>query len=193
LVELNCFSQEVPQSVSNKAIYDFLDELAAKHVITINSAVKPYSRLFISRVLIEAAEKKELLTTRQQKELEFYLKDFIKEDGASGVGLRASGKEQRRNGTLRRDLFYYSDSSFSITVNPILGGEIFSNSAGKATYMRNGAEARGYAGRWGFYASLRDNHEKPLIGSASYLNPRTAGHIKNGNDWSDMQGGVTYS
>jgi hypothetical protein len=196
-MNINVFSQEVPQSVSNKAIYDFLDELATKQVIIINSVVKPYSRLFISKSLKEADEKKELLTIRQQKELDFYLKDFIKEMGASGVGRQASGsngvKAQRRNGTLRRDLFYYSDSSFSITVNPILGVEIFSNSAGKATYIRNGAEARGYAGRWGFFASLRDNHEKPMIGSASYLSQRTAGHIKNGNDWSDMQGGVTYS
>src|SRR5664280_2203396 len=42
------------------------------------------------------------------------------------------------------DLFYYRDSLFSLTVNPILGGEIFSNSSGKATYIRNGVEARGY-------------------------------------------------
>ena len=48
----------------------------------------------------------------------------------------------------------------------MLGGEIFTNSSGKATYIRNGAEARGYIQKWGFYASLRDNHEKPLLGLA---------------------------
>jgi hypothetical protein len=196
LISTDIFSQEVPQQVSNKAIYDFLDELAGNHIITINSAVKPYSRSFISKVLKEAEDKKEQLTPRQQKELDFYMMDFIKE--ATGVGRQASGsrkevKSQRRNGILRRDLFYYRDSLFSLTVNPILGGEIFSNSSGRATYARNGAEARGYIGKWGFYGSLRDNHEKPLLGLPEYLGTRTDGHIKNDNDWSEMRGGITYS
>lgn len=52
------YSQEVPQSVSNKGIYEFLDELSNIHIIAINSAVKPYSRLFIALRLKEAEEKK---------------------------------------------------------------------------------------------------------------------------------------
>jgi hypothetical protein len=78
-------------------------------------------------------------------------------------------------------------------VNPILGGELFNNSSGIATYWRNGAEARAYIGKWGFYASLRDNHEKPLLGLPAYLTRREGGHLKGTSDWSEMQGGVTYS
>jgi hypothetical protein len=70
VLNTNLFSQEVPQSVSNTGIYDFLDELANNQIITINSAVKPYSRLFISRCLKEAEEKKDKLNPRQQKELD---------------------------------------------------------------------------------------------------------------------------
>jgi hypothetical protein len=176
----NLLSQEVPQPVTNKGIYDFLDELANNQIISINSAVKPYSRLFISQRLKEAEEKKEQLSHRQQKELDFYLMDFGKE--------LDSGKDWKR----RKDLFYYKDDLFSLTINPIFGGEIFNNSSGKATYWRNGAEARGYIQKWGFYASLRDNHEKPLLGMSSYLTQREGGLYK-GNDWSEMQGGVTYS
>jgi len=91
------------------------------------------------------------------------------------------------------DLFYYKDSLFSLTVNPILGGEFFTNSSGTATYWRNGVEARGYIGKWGFYASLRDNHEKPLLGLPSFLTQREGGHLKGSTDWSEMQGGVTYA
>jgi hypothetical protein len=80
-----------------------------------------------------------------------------------------------------------------LTVNPILGGELFTNSSGQATYWRNGVEARGYVQKWGFYASLRDNHEKPLLGVPAYLTQREGGHIKSSTDWSDMQGGITYS
>jgi len=191
VLNTNIFSQEVPQSVNNKGIYEFLDELANNHIITINSVVKPYSRLFISQRLKEAEGKKDQLNTRQQKELDFYLMDFGKELNKEWLkGTTA----QRRNGFhKRRDLFYYQDSLFSLTVNPILGGEIFTNSSGKATYTYNGAEARGYIQKWGFYASLRDNHERPLLGLPQYLTQRVNGHMKSTTDWSEMMGGVTYS
>jgi len=119
----------------------------------------------------------------------------LRRDGVTAV--RHEGFEDSSiNGKtvrLRRDLFYYKDSLFSLTVNPILGGELFTNSSGQATYIRNGAEARGYIQHWGFYASLRDNHEKPLLGLPDYLTKREGGHIKGSTDWSDMQGGVTWS
>jgi hypothetical protein len=96
-------------------------------------------------------------------------------------------------GQRRRDLFYYKDSLFSLTINPILGGELFTNSSGKATYWRNGIEATAYVQNWSFFASLRDNHEKPLLGLPAFLTQREGGHLKGTTDWSDMQGGVTYS
>ena len=199
VLNTNLFSQEVPQSVSNTGIYEFLDELANNHIISINSAVKPYSRLFISKRLAEAEEKKDQLNPRQQKELDFYMMDFGKEinlrrNGVQGVKWLNGSKEQRQNGPRKRiDLFYYQDSLFSLTVNPVLGGEIFDNSSGVAYYARNGVEARGYIQKWGFYASLVDNHEKPLLGLPQYLTQRVDGHIKNSNDFSEMKGGVTYS
>src|SRR5664280_1424046 len=143
------FSQEIPQSVSNTGIYDFLDELANNKIISINSAIKPYSRLFIAQRLKEAEEKKEQLNPRQQNELGFYLTDFRKElneerhNGTMAQG-RNGEKVQWFNGTKAQrhpDLFYYRDSLFSLTINPILGGEIFTNSSGRATYVRKGAEA----------------------------------------------------
>jgi hypothetical protein len=184
-------AQEVPQSVNNKGIYEFLDELANIHIITINSAIKPYSRLFISIRLKEAEEKREQLNSRQQKELDFYKLDFGKEDfgekGRKGEG-EMGRKGETERGRKRFDLLYYSDSLFSLTINPILGGEVFSNSSGKATYWRNGVEARGYIGKWGFYASLRDNHENPLLGKPEYLTKSEGGHLK-GNTGANIFGG----
>ena len=199
LLNTNLFSQEIPQSVRNTGIYEFLDELANNQIISINSAVKPYSRLFISQRLKEAEGKKDLLNPRQQKELEFYLMDFgkeLKEEGHNGATAQwlNGTKAQRSNSPHKRfDLFYYHDSLFSLTINPILGGEIFANSSGKAIYGRNGAEVRGYIQKWGFYASLRDNHEKPILGLPEYLTQRPGGHLKGASDWSEMQGGITYS
>jgi hypothetical protein len=187
------FPQDVPHPVSNYGIYKFLDELANSQIISINSAVKPYSRLFIVKCLKEAEEKQEQLNPRQQKELDFYMLDFGKEldeEWRNGETVQwLSSKKTLK----RKDLFYYKDSLFSLTVNPILGGELFTNSSGSATYWRNGMETYGYAGKLGFYASLRDNHEKPFLGLASFLTQRPGGHIKESTDWSEMQGGVTWS
>jgi len=189
------FSQSVPHPINNHGVYDFIDELANEQIITVSSVVKPYSRSCIASWLQEADLQRDRLSPRQQKELDFYLTDFgkeLKEEGHSGSKaqwLKGSFKE----GGKRFDLFYYRDSLFSLTVNPILGAEIFSSSSGKATYWRNGLEARAYVGRWGFFASLRDNHEKPLLGRPEYLTKREGGHIKGSSDWSDMQGGITYA
>ncbi len=193
ILNTDLYSQEVPQSIYNKGIYDFLDELANNQIIEINSAVKPYSRLFISQRLEEAEQKKELLSLRQKKELEFYLSDYRKETDIIGRKGSTAKRLKGENRRIRRDLFYYKDSLFSLTVNPILGGEIFSNSSGRATYWHNGADVRGYIGKLGFYASLRDNHEKPLLGKTAYLTQREGGHLKGSSDWSEMQGGITYS
>lgn len=173
--------QEVSHPVNSTGVYEFLDELANINVITINSAVKPFSRLYIASKLKEAESRQELLNSRQRKELLFYLRDFGKET--------ENGAEWKK----RKDLFYYKDSLFSMTANPIAGGELFLNSAGEATYWRNGAEVRAYVGKWGFYASLRDNHENPVLGKPEYLTTREGGHLKNSTDWSEMQGGVTYA
>ena len=204
---IHAYSQDVPQSLSSTGIYEFIDELASAQLISVNSAVKPYSRRFIALRLMEADSQRDRLNPRQQKELDFYLVDFRKElngwnrpqdrktAGLQDSTSRVSGKVQwlkGEKGIRRWDMFYYSDSLFSITVNPIFGGEIFSNSSGRATYWRNGVDARAYAGRWGFYAALRDNHENPLLGLPGYMTQRVNGHIKGETSWEEMTGGVSY-
>jgi len=84
--EVPIYSQEVPHPVVNTGVYEFLDELASLQITEVNSAVKPYSRLFIAARLKEADEQRDLLNPRQQKELDFYLMDFGKEIGRWGEG-----------------------------------------------------------------------------------------------------------
>ena len=188
-------SQSAPQSVDNTGIYEFLDELASGHIIAINQAVKPFNRDYIARKLEEADLRREDLNRRQLGELDFYLADFQKE---MGNGASVKGKAEwvtlgaALRGERRFDMFYYSDSLFSITVNPIAGGEMFYTGDGNATYWRNGVDVRAYLGDWAFFASLRDNHEDPILGEAGYLAQRRGGHIKNGTDYSEMRGGIAY-
>lgn len=186
LMILPAMSQEVYQHVSNTDIYDYLDELSNAHVITLNSAVKPYARTLIAEKLAEAHNKRSELNARQEKELDFYLKDFSKE-------LRPDKKFDKR-----LDLFYYKDSLFTFNINPILGMSYFTNDSGSFYHRWNGAEAYAYIGKkLGFYASLRDNHESKRLSDPAYLNQFDASNYKvdtkGGGDFDEMRGGITYT
>ena len=70
-------AQDIPLNVSYIRVYDFLDELAADQIIEINSTVKPYSRMFIAQKLVEANNSLKL-NSRQKKEIDFFLNEFLK-------------------------------------------------------------------------------------------------------------------
>src|SRR6185436_11531553 len=186
--EKQSYGQAVYQHISNTAIYDFLDELANAQVINLNTAVKPYSRMLIAEKLSEAVGKKATLNSRMKEELDFYLRDYNKE------------LMPDKNFEKRLDLFYYKDTLFTLSVNPIIGLQLFSNDSIDMMYHRwNGAEAFAYAGKHvGFYASLRDNRENKRLASPQYLNQFQGAEYKvdgvtQAGDYSEMRGGMTYS
>ena len=180
------YTQEVYHHISNTSIYEFLDEMATLKVIELNSAIKPYSRIFIAQKLYAIQNSNFELNKRQKKELEFYLKDFNKEI------------KPNKNYNKRLDLYNYKDYLFSLTINPIGGIEYLMNDSGNYHHRWNGAEAWAYIGKhFGVYASLRDNHETTVLTRENTLNQRMGGNYKfpsdGGIDYSEMRGGITYS
>ncbi len=180
------FTPVSPQGIyyhtSNTGLYLFLDELCNARIIGMNTAIKPYTRQFIAQQLNEAGVKREYLNRRQIAELDFYLKDFNKE-----LIPDSSFKK-------RLDLIYRRDSLFTITLNPILGIRYWVSRNGSVYHRWNGAEAFASIGdHWGFYASLRDNHESERLAEPEYLTQRPGAAYKTGDDYSEMRGGITYS
>ena len=173
-------SQYLPQGTVGHDIYDFLDELSPGYF----SSVKPLGRTRILELLdgIDTS----ILTRRQKDELSFYLKDFNKE--------RFPHKEFSR----RPDLLYVRDSLFSLTINLIGGGELWSGTGKHAWHWWNGLYAGAVAGNWSFYASLTDNHESERLMAPSYLTSRQGGanikRFRDGKqDYWDSRGGITYA
>ena len=143
----------IPEPTGDEAVYLFLDELAADGVISLNGAVKPYSRQIIRQKLGEAAARPDSLaalqnrlTPRQQKELDFWLNIYSPGEPDGKFKLLLSPATA-----------YYRDSLFSVTVSPILGltGGITSGSDGgsgsgtgstsrqRTIAWKNGAKAYG--------------------------------------------------
>jgi hypothetical protein len=173
-------AQFIPVHQQTNDIYSFLTELPLNY----NPVIKPLSRLEISHLLtsLDTAA----LTHRQKKELAFYLKDFNKET------------YPHKNFPRRTDLFYYRDSTFSFTVNPIFGGQAWVNKNGNEYHWWNGAEAIATVGKWGFYASLRDNHLSSQFYRPTYLDQQPAGSnfkvaADGKTDFEEIRGGVTYA
>ncbi|MBN1416736.1 MAG: hypothetical protein JW973_16680 [Bacteroidales bacterium] len=174
--------QAIYQHVSSKEIYSFLDEMAAERIIELNSAVKPYTREFIALQLALIMQQSDKLNKRQLKELQFYLKDYNKE--------RMPDKKFRK----RFDIFYYKDSLFTFSLNPILGLQYWYNDNGSNFHRWNGGEVFASVGKHlGVYASLRDNHERDMLSGPDYLTTRAAARYKSGQDFSEMRGGITLA
>ncbi|RCW37570.1 hypothetical protein [Marinilabilia salmonicolor] len=180
----NLHGQQVPVHIDNYEIYELLDELADLGVIDINTIARPYGRKFISDRLVEASEH-DGLPARIKKEIAFYLRDYQKEQTRT--------KPENK----RFDLFYYSDSLFQVTVNPVLGLEVLSSGGDLAWHRFNGGELHGTIGEhFGFYASLRDNHESELLGGTDFLVSRRGAVYKSDDDsgdYSEARGGITWS
>ncbi len=185
-------SQVIPEPVGDEAVYLFLDELAGDGIIGLNRAVKPYPRKVIAEQLQEADSQRDLLSRRQQKELDFWLVNYSLTEGDGKLKLLFNPATAQ-----------YRDSLFSVTVSPILGltagltpdasEDWLTGVARKRTISwKNGAKVYGSYGRWAFFAALQDNHQDPLLGSTLYLTRERGGHIKNGTDFSEMTGGVSY-
>ena len=185
-------SQVIPEPVTDEAVYLFLDELAGDGIIDMNRVVKPYPRKVIAGQLQEADSQRDLLSRRQQKELDFWLVSYSLTEGDGKLKLLFNPATAQ-----------YRDSLFSVTVSPILGLTAGTTPDASAEWLtgvaqtrtiswKNGAKVYGNYKNWAFFAALQDNHQDPLLGSALYLTRERGGHIKNGTDFSEMTGGISY-
>ena len=200
LLTFSSSAQNVPYHVSNHRVYEFLDELASVKAIQLNNVVLPLSRKQIYMYLSEAQSVSDKLNSRQQKELNFYMQEFIKESPTYhgldflGKGLKRGDVFPLRKRAKRYDLFHYKDSLFNITVNPVFGGEgLISGS--KLNYQYSvGARMFGNITKYfSFYAELRDNSDTDVLSDETFLNQRMGVNYKTGLDYSEMRAGISAS
>jgi len=200
-------SQTVFEHVSNKNIYDFVDELASGGIVEINSAIKPYSRMFIAKIITEAEQKKDQLTKRQIKELAFYHNaykqelDSLPDYKPSFDLLDILFKNKNKNFVTAVNPLglFYKDPFFSFSIKPIWGINYFIKGNSNIWHRWGGLEAHTYIGEhWGMYASLRDNTESEILSAPEFFTQRGGGgnfkrNETGGVDFEEMRGGIVYS
>lgn len=186
ILSTTAYSQDISVNIENRGVYDFIDELTIARIIDANTSIKPYSRKQISEWLFEANSKKNKLSSRQIKELEFYLRDYYKE---------LKGYQPVKK---RFDIFYYSDTNFSITVNPILGAYGYKNKNDMVYGRYAGGEIFGRLGKnWSYYTNIRDSYESISLRENSYLTQNRGAVAKynktnNSIEFNEINGGISY-
>jgi len=157
LLALN--AQDIPQNISYTRIYEFIDELATDRIITVFSAVKPYSRNFIAEKLREASLKTDKMSKRQIAEIEFFMRDYALElDTMPKAILNWTDKEKKTFSlSLLQPAFHYKNKFFKMRITPILGMDLIMNNKGLITKRTWGAELQltlvNHISVWG---SIRD-------------------------------------
>jgi hypothetical protein len=195
--------QAVNQDLTNTGIYDFMDELANLKIIDLTSVVKPYTRMFIAQKLKQAINCREKLNKRQNKELDFYLKDYdleLQSDLRYFKQTKGLFHSKENFGIPLSPLaFVYKDSLFTFSIRPIWGiyGYMTQYNNSNVYHRWGGAEIFGSIGKhFGYYASLRDNHESGLLVLPQYLTQEEGAAWKEsdyGGDYSEMRGGISYA
>jgi len=221
MVCLQGFAQVVYEDINNTGVYDFLDELANLRMITLNSAIKPYSRAYIAAKLHEAKMADTVLDTlrlrfhklnkRQRKELMFYLQDYQIESQAyfsSQSNCLAGNYHDKISFILKKQpemvvslnplAFQFKDSLFTFSIRPILGMQWSTNENAAEYHRWWGGSMFGYIGKnLGFYANLRDNNASVEMAKPKYFTleqGQVYKNLENGTvDYSEMRGGIVAS
>ncbi len=195
-------AQDVPEHIADKNIYLFLDELATKGAIELNSALKPYSRSFIAKKLTEAGASDSLLSKAQIKEVKLLLKDYVLETGKEHRAILNFTKPgQSTRISILPPVFNYRDSLFRVSIKPIYGINYITNSNGNVRHTWGGVSANAYIGKnWAIWASLRDNYQtNEVLAMPGYLSMEEGGNYKinvqgrSGGDYSEMRAGIAWS
>ena len=173
LIPCRVFPQVVYEPLSS-SVYGFLDRMDLAGYIAVHGEVKPFSRIDIAEKLKRLEENKNLLTSLEQDELEFYNKEFSIELGKINRVPPAEQLSFLHNDISGRfRLFTFADSTFTFIVDPIL---FYSANDIKGTltgHLQNGAKSYGYiSDNIGFSINYSDNTE-----SGTYIDNTRSLHL----------------
>ena len=188
-------AQDIPVSMKNEALYDFVDELATAQFIHVNQVVKPYTQAQIKQWLTDAEVHYNRMSKRQQAEWRFYKTNM------SWPHLDSTVNKHQHSTLIQREfgvfslapLGVYSDNGkVAISLKPVLNAQFLSNDKGMFYHRSYGAEFLLHTGNWSAYGNLQDYAESEQMYVDQYLVNHTGGNYKN-LDYSDMRGGLSYA
>lgn len=186
-------AQDIPLSTNNEALYEFIDELAAEHYITVNQVVKPYSRQQVYQWMEEAEFYYYQMTKRQREEWQFYKDNLLWQNDKDGEKNPWHLLEREYGALSLAPVGIFSSSeAMDFALKPVLGSKFYLNSAGLKYHRNVGIAMDMTVKNWGFYANVQEIAESERLLSKEYLVNERGANYKT-VDYSDMLGGVSYA
>ncbi len=194
-------AQNIPVPLTEKYLYDFLDELATDGIIQLNTAVRPYSRQQVAQMMLRAQEKDSLLSRRQRKDVQFYLNEFSLEldtvptqfvqytdhetfnlslcDPQFSYISRKTKVERRTKANANsQSIIAERKSMFKMQIRPILGMDLIGSQKGLIIKRWWGAELKmDIARHVSIWGSLRDISWNGQVGLRNKYYPDTYAKI----------------
>jgi len=181
----NCSIAQIVSVPLDNEIYNYLTRGAAKGYITLNDETRPWSRIYVAGKLLELRNILDKLTTWEKESLEFYEHEYYYE--------LVKLKKETINTTLkyltfdysdRFRFFFYEDSNFTFSAEPMLGYEIGKKYGDNQLERHNGINIYGsFSDNIGISSNLIDNLEEGLLLDANrtYSNKTGFGFITSFN------------
>src|SRR3989304_1222948 len=163
LLFINSIRSKIVYEPMNKDVYSFLERLSQKGIIEVDNLVKPLSKKYIADKLMETKSKMELLTDLEKDELKFFEKDYFFENQGfdeSNVNKKSLSYFEG-DGAERFRFFSYSDNTFKLTANPILGFKFNSPERDRIIHSWMGISSYAYfLNSFGISLNFKTNNEK---------------------------------
>lgn len=195
-------SQDIIES-GNNGIYTFVDRMALTHSVPWNDLIKPLTRTQIRNALTALNNQKSTLSTADNAELKFYLREYspstfdsIKTYSQS-AGLQALKKD---NWGRWRPLFAY-DSTAAIFIDPIVGQNVKLVDKERVTEKNIGINLRGsFGSRIGYLFYFNDisfsgngvKNLDPFSSDKKYVNIGDTSNHQSKN-YNDLRFGLSYT
>ena len=188
-------AQTVYVSLDN-GVYNYLERLSLKKLIKLDDEVKPFSRIYIAKRLVEISENADKLNNVETDELEFYLQEYKYE--YEKLKLPDKLNDKFHEITSRWFLYSHEDSLFNIKLSPIAGYGLTSTSGNSGHTRWVGASVFATYSDWfGFNFNIRDKGEfGNSVDRDKYISPLTGAWYKgapNGIEYSDLRGGININ
>ena len=154
-------SQSIYEPV-NSNVYDFLEKLSIKGILSFDYEIKPLTRIEIAEKIIEAEKNTLQLTALEKELLSFYIQDFKHEINLINKDFTAEASPEFfiTEKDRRARFFEYAGKDFSFFADPILSLSEESIAGENLFVRRNGFSFYGYAlSNWAYSLNFYDNEE----------------------------------
>jgi len=191
------FAQVIFEPASS-SVYNFLNRLSVKGIITFNDELRPVPRKLIAEKLLAAEGKINRLSSVEKEELIYFKRDYYPEIQI------INSSEEKRTVFFKDDEeagfrpFLYREKDFSFTVDPVLGFTFKRQYKEDFKHRFNGLKFSGYYDNFGYNFYFRDNEESgKTIDTAKRVSPEPGVVLhqvkKNSFDYSSVRGMISFS